>query len=60
MQKKAKFLEKYQQLEQRVQEAEKQTISSTTLYTAIPKSKGLKAIKKSPETQAQASRPSIF
>jgi hypothetical protein len=37
-------LEKYQQLEQRVQEAEKQAVSSATPYTAIPEPEGLKAI----------------
>jgi hypothetical protein len=38
-------LKKYQQLEQRVQEAEKQAVSSATPYTAIPEPEGLKAIK---------------
>jgi hypothetical protein len=45
IQKKAKFLEKYQQLEQQVQKTEKQTVSSATPYTAISEPKGLKAIK---------------
>jgi hypothetical protein len=37
-------LKKYQQLEQRVQEAEKQTVSFATLYTTIPEPEGLEAI----------------
>jgi hypothetical protein len=44
IQKKAKFLEKYQQFEQQVQKAKKQTVSSATLYTVIPEPEGLKAI----------------
>jgi hypothetical protein len=47
IQKKAKFLKKYQQLKQRVQKAEKQTVSSATPYTTIPEPEGLKAIKSS-------------
>jgi hypothetical protein len=58
--KKAKFLEKYQQLEQRVQEAEKQTVSSAISYIAISKTKGLKAIESPQRPKAGLSDPLYF
>jgi hypothetical protein len=45
IQKEAKCLEKYQQFEQRVQEAKKQIVSFAIPYTAISEPEGLKAIK---------------
>jgi hypothetical protein len=53
-------LEKYQQLEQRVQEAEKQAVSSVTLYTAIPEPKGLKVIKSPQRPKPRLPDPPYF
>jgi hypothetical protein len=53
-------LEKYQQLEQRVQEAEKQAVSFATLYTAIPEPKGLKAIKNPQRPKPRLPDPPYF
>jgi hypothetical protein len=53
-------LEKYQQLEQQVQEAEKQTVSSATPYTAIPEPEGLKAIESPQRPKPRLSDPPYF
>jgi hypothetical protein len=53
-------LEKYQQLEQRIQEAEKQAVSFATPYTTIPEPKGLKAIKSSQRPKPRLPDPSYF
>jgi hypothetical protein len=53
-------LEKYQQLEQRVQEAEKQTVSFATLYTVISEPKGLKAIENPQKPKPTLSDPPYF
>jgi hypothetical protein len=60
IQREAKFLEKYQQLEQRVQEAEKQAVSFATLYTAIPEPEGLKAIESPQRPKPRLPDPPYF
>jgi hypothetical protein len=60
IQKEAKFLKKYQQLEQRVQEAEKQAVSFATPYTTIPEPEGLKAIKSPQRPKPRLSDPPYF
>jgi hypothetical protein len=53
-------LEKYQQFEQRVQEAEKQAVSFATPYTVIPEPKGLKAIESPQRPKPRLPDPSYF
>jgi hypothetical protein len=60
IQKKAKFLEKYQQFEQQIQKAKKQIVSSATLYITIPEPKGLKAIKSPQRPKPRLPNPPYF
>jgi hypothetical protein len=53
-------LKKYQQLEQRVQKAEKQAVSSAIPYTAIPEPEGLKAIKSPQRPKPRLLDPPYF
>jgi hypothetical protein len=53
-------LEKYQQLEQQVQETEKQAVSSAIPYTTIPEPEGLKAIKSPQRSKPRLPDPPYF